>query len=239
MPVSATNNATCATYGFAVDTAHYPQIGLSSYLTNYVYYDSTLLGTSNTIVIFSTQKGQIGSRYMNVAMYYTIMSPKSFKAKNQLGITTSYTGKSELLDISTTLPKSVQSYQISYPENVAGATSYNLGGSANFSSKGVTAGITASTTITKNRLEITNKSDVDSKKYRVVYDYKTALVGTDSSNSYLKNQTTQRGTFYYLTDGNSFKFPVTIKTSFGYYCGIYCYGDVASKTTTWKISLGS
>lgn len=239
VPVNAANNSTCATYGFAVDTSDYYKIGYTDYLVQYVYYGSVVIGTSNTIMLFATQKEKVGSKYMNVAMYYTIMTPKGFTAKNQLGVATNYTGKSELLNVTTVLPKSTQSYRASYPENVAGASSYTLGGSASLSSKGVTVGITGSTKIEKNRLEVTNCSDVNKRKYSVTYDYKSAVLGTDATNYYLKNQTVQRGIFYYLTDGTSFSFPVTIKASFGAYYGVYWYSNLASSTKTWNIKLGS
>lgn len=237
VPASAANSATCASYGFQVDTSAYKNIGFTAnYLKQNVYYGRPLIGTSNTILLVATQKAKVGSKNMNVAMYYTIMSPKAFSAPSASG-TRSYKGKSELLTITTTLPKSSQSLRVTYPENVAGATSYTLGGSFGASDKGITAGVSATTTITKNRLRVTNKSDVDKRKYQVEYDYKTALLGTNSSNSYLKNISTQRGSIYYLTDGKPFNIPVKVKASFGGYWGIYCYNNLAQKTTTWYVSI--
>lgn len=238
IPASAANEPTCATYGFSVDTSVYNKIGWTSYLKQNVYLGSTVIGTSNTIMLFATQKSKVGSEWMNVAMYYTMMTPtSSFSFKNIFGKYVTGTGRSDILEISTTLPLSSQSYRASYPENVAGSKTYTLGASAGASSSGVSANVTASTSITKNRLEVTNKSNVNQRKYQVLYNYKSAAVGTDSTNSYLKTQSTQRGTFYYQTSGSSFNFPLTVKAQFGHFAGIYHYTNDGNKTTTWNIAI--
>ena len=234
VPASAANDPTCAAYGFSVDTSVYNQSGCTSYLKQNVYLNSNIIGTSNTIMLFTSQKSKIGSQWMNVAMYYTLMTPtSSFSGKNVFGQNITGNGRSDILEISTTLPLSSQSYRVSYPENVAGSSTYTLGASAGASGLNVTA----STTITKNRLEVTNKSNVNQRKYQVLYDYKSATLGTDSTNSYLKNQTTQRGTFYYLTSGSPFNFPLTVKAQFGHFSGIYYYTNDGNKTTTWNIAI--
>lgn len=235
--VSAANSATCETYGFEVDKDVYRDIGWTSFLVNTCYLGNVIIGTSNTKVFFATQKQKVGDKNMNVAFYYTVMNPKKFTAKGNDGITRTYTGKSDYLRITTKLPKASQQIQVSYPESVSEMTQYTLGASVGVSGENVVGNISASTVVTKKRLEIHNHTDIDNGVYDVEYDYVTALLGTDKTNSYLKDTSVQRGSFYYTTDGNCFTFPATITTRFGYYYGILHYDSQSSMTTYFRIAI--
>lgn len=185
-------------YGFNLDTAYYTNVGYTGDLINRVYNfnasSSSLAGTVYTKVIFSTQKKKVNGAFVNVAMIHSTVAPRM----------------SDNLNLSVQLGAS-QKYLISQPNNIAGASQYTLGGSLN----GVSASVSAGTTLTYSALTITNKSNINKKYFEVDYKYNpdwlNFFTGRDS---YLKNQSTQKAILYYSNTASTYKFPLKIKTKF-------------------------
>ena len=223
---SASSAALCATYGFTVDTLHYSEFTTPHQLVQKVYNgNSKLIGMTTTTVIVAVQKNKVGNNYVCTAMYHSTMNPKSFTDKNDIGITTNFLGMSDRLVLSSLFPTGSFSYITSYPQNTSSAVSYTIGGSTS-------GNITGSTTITKDRIEIVNMSDASVPRYSIDYDYKTALIGTNAANDYLKYISEQRGTFSFYTSTTNFVLRYQVQSTYGSYNGILWKEGVGFSSNT-------
>ena len=233
--VSAANDATAAALGFQVDTSIYNNIGWTNFLkTTYKNSNGKVMGVTSLKMLFATAKTYTSTKDLWVALYYIDVEPKDYKEGN-----CNYTGYPQRLTLQTQLPSN-RSYISSTPQNVAGVSTYSIGISVSANGK-TTAGVSGSTTVTKNALEITNKSSLSSNLYKVIYDYKAQARGKSSSrNKYLYNgNSQQRGALYYEKKKNTKGapyFPVSLTGEFARMDAITTgYLIDVKVTTSWNV----
>ena len=224
-------------WGFDIDSEIYGSYGYIQELVQLVYVNSgsTLIGSTSTTVFFTSQRARPAqNRVVNVALFYTIMTPFEYYSNGVRLL-----GTSDLLTVSATLPNSNQNVISNSPKNNPDTSVYTVGVESGNGENGLSAGLSASTTITKSNLTITNKSNHYLKKHSIEYDYEHLLF---SNNNYIKYESEQRSVFCYETDGNPFTFPVSVSVRFGnvipgFLSNLDFIDNVANKTTTWNIGI--
>ncbi len=183
--------------------------------------------------------GKVYGKSINVAMYYTQVQPKD--ADQMSGLEKVKFSETDYLGISSVLPKNSQEFVDCFPKNIADSQTYTLGAGVDVDKDGVSIGISASTEFEANSLVVEDRSDIDERKFFIGFDYQD--ISTTMGDFYLRNRSEQKAVFYYLTDGDSFSFPVTIDVTFrlraiGLFGIEYNYA-FAGKTQTFNIALGS
>ncbi len=150
-------------YGFAVDLNTYKDPVWYNAVVSNCYRDSSLIGVCTTNIGVTRAKSKASGKYMDQVMIRNIMKGRNPKK--------GWAGYSEQLTVQSTLPSGTALMAYS-PTQLASSISYDVGVSA---SNDKTAGISASTTITKNALEIKSYSDTAARLFKVCYDYQHSI----------------------------------------------------------------
>ncbi len=155
----AANDTESATYGFYYSTDDYKTSTWYNTVTIYCKRDGNTIGVCTVNIGTTRSKKTVsGGKYLEQIMIKCTMRGKNTK--------TGYAGFSEHLKVKSTLPSGMQLAAYS-PETQAGMSSYTLGGSFGIEEWAVSA----STTVNKNALNITNYSDESDRFFCVCYDY--------------------------------------------------------------------
>ena len=213
LPVSAANHTESAYYGYEVDLDTYKTPVWYNAITTNCYKDGYLIGTctTNLGVTRANQKAS-GGYYMDQVMVRCLM-----KGKNP---TSGYAGYSEHLTIQSTLPSKTSLMAYS-PTQLATSTTYNVGFEA---SSDKTVGISASTDITKNALEINSYSDTNARLFKSCYDYQHSILRPNwKLDKYSYNESIQRAHYVIKTTSSKYSTAIVVIPKFQRYDAVPSY----------------
>lgn len=204
VPASAANHTESGYYGFNVDLSNYYTPVWYNSVTSNCYMKGNLIGSCTTEIGVTRAKNRATGGYnMDQVMVRCLMKGK--KAKRN------YVGYSEHLTIESKLP-SAASLMAYSPTQLAGSVKYNVG--VNASSDG-TVGISASTEITKDALEINSCSDTSAKLFKTCYDYQHSFWRWNwKLDRYSYNESIQRAHYVIKTKGNNYTTSIKITPKF-------------------------
>lgn len=195
-------------YGFTIDNSIF-NIKWSKRTVN-VSYNSVYCGT---LVMYTGGVKMINKlssgKYAYGVLMYAVMSPQEFK----IGSST-YRGRSRYLAISSSTT-STQSLISTQPSNVSGSSSYSIGVSLQAGTSGVSGSISATTSITKNALDVTNSSNTSTGKVNIKYQYNRHLWPWDwTRTKYCWYESYQRASFFFSSSSTVYSKSITIKPTF-------------------------
>ena len=227
--VLAASDTQASTYGFDVDLDYYKTTVWYNTVTTNVKLDGNIIGVCKTNIGMTRAKQKATGGYkMDHVFVRCIMKGKNPK--------TNYAGYAEHLTIQSTLPSKTELMAYS-PEQIATKVSYDIGINAS-SDKSV--GISASTTFTKNALEINSYSDTDSGYFKACYDYQHAVLRPNwSLNKYSYNESKQRAHWVIKTSNSKYSTKIVVKPKFqwwsatpGYWASQYSRYSIVNQKLT-------
>ncbi len=213
LPTSAASHTESAYYGYEVDLGTYKDPVWYNAVTTNCYMDGYLIGTCTTnIGVTRAKQKASGGYYMDQVMVRCLMKGKNPKK--------GYAGYSEHLTIQSTLPSKTSLMAYS-PTQLADKVSYNVGFQA---SSDKTVGISASTEITKNALEINSYSDTDARLFKSCFDYQHAILRPNwKLNKYSYNESIQRTHYVIKTKSNKYSTKIIVKPKFQFWDAVPGY----------------
>lgn len=189
------SDAESSIYGFNVDDNNF---SVKWTRNNYsVNYNGAYCGDITLYLGGVSMKDKLSNgNYGYGVLIYAIITPRAFDLTYE-SKTHTYRGRSRYFNISTSLSSS-QNLLSSSPENVAGSSSYSVGISAGGGSSGIEGAISASTSITKNALEIFNYSNTVEGKVDIRYQYNRHIWPWEwERTKYCWNESVQRASFFF------------------------------------------
>lgn len=207
LPASAATHSESMYYGFEVDLdTYYTPVWYNSVTTS-CKRDGYVIGTCTTdIGVTRAKQKATGGYSMDQVMVRCAMKGKNPKSR--------YYGYSEHLTIQSQLPSGMSLMAYS-PTQLATSTSYDVGLEA---SSDKTVGISASTTITKNALEINSYSDINARLFKSCYDYQHSILRPNwKLDKYSYNESFQRAHFVIKTKSTKYSMQIVVKPKFERY----------------------
>lgn len=196
----AANDPTAAVYGFTVDTSQYKNTVWYNTVTTNVKSGGDIIGVSTTKIGMTRLKTKSGGKYLDQVFVKCTMKGKQPKHNKA--------GYSESLTIRSQLPTHAELAGYS-PEPKSGMSSYSIGVGS--------SGISGSTTVTKNALEINNRSNTATGYVNICYDYDNNWWLPWNYNTYGKyayNESIQRMQYAIETTSSKYKLSLVVTPEF-------------------------
>ena len=231
--VNAASDTEASTYGFTVDSSKYKTSVWYNSITIKCKYDGHVVGVCTTKIGMTRATSKTSdSKYLDQVLIRNAM-----KGKNPVS---NYAGYSEYLTVYNKIPSGMSLAAYS-PESQSGMKSYTIGVEA---STDKTAGISASTTVSKKALSIENMCDTSSRLFKIGYDYENNWFlpsGYDTYGKYSYNESFQRCHYTIKTAKSAYKLVIKVTPKFevmngtGYWTiskGAYCSNEMSIELTT-------
>lgn len=203
--VYAGTDVESSAYGFSIDNDYYKKTCWYNVVTSNVKYNGNIIGTNTTYIGMTRSKSSVsGGYYLDQVMVKCVMKGKNPKS--------SYCGYAEHLTVESKFPSGM--YLVAYsPESEAGMRTYQIGATAK-SDK--TIAISASTSVTKNALEINNYCDTSARKFMICYDYihHTFRWNWDTYAKYAYNESIQRAHYTIKTKKSKYAMKLVVTSKF-------------------------
>lgn len=211
--VYAASDTQASTYGFDVDLDYYKTTVWYNTITTNVKLDGNIIGVCKTNIGMTRAKQKATGGYKMDHVFVRC----TMKGKNPK---TNYAGYAEHLTIQSTLPSGTELMSYS-PEQEATSVSYDIGVDA---SSDRSVGVSASTTFTKNALEINSYSDTDARLFKACYDYKHSVFRPNwSLDKYSYNESKQRAHWVIKTSKSKYATKMIVKPKFERYTSAPSY----------------